>query len=188
MSDPHAMICSNQTGAEMSLLFSAHGTQREHAASNPRKAVMGVRGFIRRGRVPTGVMSLVVLLAGLMTACGSSTHVSTGSGASCASLSPSKYLKSAQVAFLGTMLAGPSVKPGGQSVLVSPARVRVTHYLKGSGPRIVSVATAVSHGNVVNAEGIEPRVGEHWQIYTSSRSIPYQTSTCDGSVRTNASS
>jgi hypothetical protein len=80
------------------------------------------------------------------------------------------------------MLPGPTVNLGGQQVLLSPARLKVTRYLKGSGPAIVSVITAVSRaGGTVNEEGIEPQPGQQWKIYTPSRHIPYQTSVCDGS-------
>jgi len=135
-----------------------------------------------RGRPTTGIALLLPLTA-LITACAGSAHVSTGGEAACASLSAAKQLASAQIAFLGTMLPGPTVKLGSQQVLLSPARVRVTRYLKGTGPAIVSVTTAVSHaGDTANAEGIEPQPGQQWTIYTSSRHMPYQTSICDGSA------
>jgi hypothetical protein len=86
------------------------------------------------------------------------------------------------VVFVGTMLAGGAANLGGHSVLVSPARVRVSHYLKGAGPHVVSVATGVTGGgHVVSEDGIEPRAGQQWTIYTRSPRMPYQTSLCDGS-------
>jgi hypothetical protein len=84
--------------------------------------------------------------------------------------------------FVGTTLTGSTVILGGRSVLLSPARVRVSHYLKGAGPHVVSVATAVTGGgHVVSEDGIEPRAGQQWTIYTRSPQMPYQTSMCDGS-------
>jgi hypothetical protein len=83
------------------------------------------------------------------------------------------------------MLPGSTVNLGGQRVLLSPARLKVTRYLKGTGPAIVSVTTAVGRaGDTLNAEGIEPQPGQQWKIYTPSRHMPYQTSICDGSVPT----
>jgi uncharacterized protein with von Willebrand factor type A (vWA) domain len=82
--------------------------------------------------------------------------------------------------FVGTMLAGRTADLGGRRILVSPARVRVIRYLKGSGPSVVSVATGVSAGGVVNEDGIEPRAGQRWAIYAMTLRRPYQTSICDG--------
>ena len=130
---------------------------------------------------------LSLLVAALTVACGSSSHVSSenssdeSSGGVCASLSPSRYFAGARVVFMGTMLAGRTADLGGHRVLVSPARVRVTRYLKGSGPDVVSVATGVTRdGSVVNEDGIQPLAGQHWKIYTRSQRMPYQTSVCDG--------
>jgi hypothetical protein len=140
-------------------------------------------GINRARRRPTTGIALLFPLMALMAACAGPAHVSTGGGASCASLAPAKQLAKAQIAFVGIMLRGPTVKLGGQQVLRSPARVRVTRYLKGTGPAIVSVTTAISHaGDTANAEGIEPQPGQQWAIYTSSRHTPYQTSICDGST------
>ena len=69
-------------------------------------------------------------------------------------------------------------------MLASPARFRVARYLKGSGPPVVTVQTALTvKGDVVIAEedGIEPQVGQRWMIYTTSLRMPYQTSECGGS-------
>jgi hypothetical protein len=59
---------------------------------------------------------------------------------------------------------GPSAGSAG-AVLVSPAHFRVLLYLKGSGPRVVTVQTALTtRGNTVAAieDGIEPRAGQRW--------------------------
>jgi hypothetical protein len=137
----------------------------------------------RARRRPSAGIALLLPLTALMAACAGPARVSTSGDAACASLSPAKHLASAQIAFAGTMLPGPTVKLGGQQVLRSPARVRVTRYLKGTGPAVVSVTTAISHaGDTANAEGIEPQPGQQWTIYTPSRHMPYQTSICDGST------
>jgi len=92
----------------------------------------------------------------------------------------------ARVVFDGIMLPGPTVPHG---LLTSPARVRVIHYLKGNGPAIVRVETGSRHdpdGAVRGGEGIAPRAGERWRIYTQGRSQPYPTSVCAGSTRIGA--
>ncbi len=78
-------------------------------------------------------------------------------------------------------MAGPTAQIGGRAVLVSPAKVRVSRYVKGDGPKVVRVVTGVVSANVVNAEGIEPQAGQRWFIYSMSKSAPYETSICDGS-------
>ena len=123
-----------------------------------------------------------VSAAVLIGACGASSQGS--SGGSCAALSPAQDFARARVVFLGTMLPGPTADLGGASVLVSPARVRVTRYLKGGGPGVVTVVTGLTSGSVVNEEGIEPQIGQLWKIYTLPGRMPYQTSICDGSKPT----
>ena len=54
----------------------------------------------------------------------------------------------------------------------------MVRYIKGSGPRTVKVATAVTitnSGVTVAEDGIEPQVGEIWKIYTGSRQQPFDT-------------
>jgi hypothetical protein len=82
---------------------------------------------------------------------------------------------------MGTMLAGPTAHIGGKDLLVSPAKVRVSRYMKGHGPKVVRVLTGIQSANTVNAEGIAPRVGQRWLIYSSSNAAPYATSICAGS-------
>jgi hypothetical protein len=68
--------------------------------------------------------------------------------------------------------------------------MRVSHYLKGSGPRIVMVQTAVEpsgDGVAVSAEGIEPLPGQRWRIYSGSARQPLATSVCSGSRRLGSS-
>jgi hypothetical protein len=64
--------------------------------------------------------------------------------------------------------------------------MRVERYLKGHGPRKVRVDTAlriVPGGITGGSEGIEPKAGERWKIYTDSRRQPFATSVCGGSRR-----
>ncbi len=114
----------------------------------------------------------------------------TGVGASCAVISPAAQFASAQLVFVGVMLPGPTVRVGGRRVLGSPARMRVTRYLKAHGPRTVRVDTAVtidSHGITGAEDGIEPQAGQRWKVYTQSRHQPFDTSICAGSVRVTSS-
>lgn len=86
--------------------------------------------------------------------------------------------------FDATMLAGPVKLLASARVLSSPARVRVTRYLKGHGPRTVQVQTAVTpsaNGVTVNADGIQPQAGQHWRIYSDRSRQPFPTSVCAGS-------
>ncbi len=92
----------------------------------------------------------------------------------------------AQVAFNGVMLPGPAVSTGQGDVLTSPARVRVVRYLKGGGPRVVTVLTGVRRAagsDVISAEdGIEAVAGQRWRIYATTSTMPYDTSVCSGSA------
>lgn len=125
---------------------------------------------------------LALPLAAGIISCGSSSHGSSAgsSAGSCAAGTQAGYLAGARVVLLGAMLPGRAVDLGGHRVLLSPARVRVIRYLKGYGPRVVSVVTGVTSGNVVSEDGIEPVAGQHWKIYTESQRMPYQTSICQG--------
>jgi hypothetical protein len=112
--------------------------------------------------------------------CANSSPHDSSSG-DCAKVSPAKYLAQAQVAFTGIMMAGPTTQIDGRTVLVSPAKVRVSHYEKGGGPEIVQVVTGVVSANTVNADGIQPRIGQRWRIYSPSKATPFDTSICAGS-------
>lgn len=118
--------------------------------------------------------------ASAMVSCGNSS-AQVSSSNECARVAPSKYLSEARVAFIGTMMAGRTVEVANGSVLLSPAKVRVSHYLKGHGPKVVRVVTGVVSTSVDNAEGIEPQIGQRWIIYSPSRSAPYDTNVCNGS-------
>jgi hypothetical protein len=81
------------------------------------------------------------------------------------------------------MMAGDAVQFGDRPVLLSPAKVRVTRYLKGGGPRVVLVRTAAESADAGNGEGIEPQAGQRWLIYSPSKSSPFDTDVCAGSRR-----
>jgi hypothetical protein len=90
----------------------------------------------------------------------------------------------ASVIFEGVVMPGPVATVGGHSVALSPARLQVTHYLKGDGPTIVMVSTGVSGKNgvvTVTEDGILPIVNQTWKIYATSVGQPFQTSICAGS-------
>lgn len=109
---------------------------------------------------------------------------STAVTASCVMATPAEQLKQARAVFDGTMLRGPVVVLGKTRFLSSPARARVSRYLKGTGPRVVRVQTglrAVRNEVIGNSEGIEPRAGERWRIYSDSARQPFATSICSGS-------
>jgi hypothetical protein len=136
-------------------------------------------GHLRRVTAALSILPLTTIAA-------CNTPASSGSGASCAGpASPSAYLAWAQVAFVGVMLPGPTVPAGPGDVLLSPARIRVDRYLKGGGPRIVTVVTGVSKsGDEVTgaSEGIMPLAGQRWRIYAMTKTMPYDTSVCSGSA------
>jgi hypothetical protein len=107
----------------------------------------------------------------------------TAVAASCAAVTPAQQFAAARLVFVGVMLPGPTAEAG---VLGSPARMRVERYLKGHGPRIVRVITAlrIEPGGVAGgSEGIYPKAGERWKIYADSRRQPFATSVCGGSKR-----
>jgi hypothetical protein len=145
-----------------------------------------VTGHLRRTAA-----ALSLLTATTIAACSSSGGASTGEGASCAAGSPPAYLASAKIVFVGVMLPGPTVSMAQGNVLTSPARVRVVRYLKGDGPRVVTVVTGVSKngsGVAVSEDGIQALAGQRWQIYVTTGKMPYETSICSGSAPLGASS
>jgi hypothetical protein len=109
-----------------------------------------------------------------------------GTAASCGGLTPSQQFAAARIVFEGEMLSGAAVSDTNR-ILASPARVRVERYLKGSGPAVVTVLTAIKTVNagavLVTEDGIRPHAGERWRIYASPASEPYSTSICLGSHR-----
>jgi len=116
---------------------------------------------------------------------GNGTSGTVTGAASCAAMSASAYLAGARAVFIGTALGGPTAEAGSAgAVLLSPARFHVIRYLKGSGARVVTVQTALTRSGSTMAaseDGIQPRAGQRWKIYTTSLHMPYQTSICGGS-------
>jgi len=142
-------------------------------------------------RCRRGSFALVALLA---AGCGSSHHgggdppqPATGhtvSAVSCAGLSPAQQQRRARVILTGTMLPGPTAVVNGHPSLATPARMRVTRYLKGRGPGTVDVMTAAAGAGArtrVSEDGIAPRAGERWEILSTSTREPLSTSVCLGS-------
>jgi hypothetical protein len=155
---------------------------------------------VRNGSMTAAFRLAVALVgAGALAACGAVGETggkATGAGAgaresnqiegvaaSCAALTPAQQFKAARVVFDGTTLNGPTVRFDGRRVLSSPARVRVSRYLKGHGPAVVRVETgsaAAPGGVVVNEDGIQPVVGQRWRIYADMSRQPFATSICSG--------
>lgn len=129
----------------------------------------------------TAFALVVVASAG----CASPDSVHTSSGGQCAGGGgPSAFQSAAHVVFVGLMLRGPTVHTPKGDILVSPASMRVIRYMKGNGPKTVTVQTAISRvgdTTTMNAEGIQARIGQRWRIYATSSAIPYRTSICAGS-------
>ena len=134
-----------------------------------------------------GARELLISLgiAAAIAACGGSATPTTvkGSAASCAGLTPARQLAAARVVFVGRFLQGKTAALDGLNVLISPARMRVGRYIKGHGPGIVRVDTAISPGGAIEEDGIEPQAREAWRIYATSLRQPYSTSICIGSRR-----
>jgi len=144
-----------------------------------------VTGHPRRLAAALSLLAAAALAATGLTACGSPGGTQSSEGASCAAESPSVQFASAQIVFVGVMLPGPAVQMGQGDVLTSPARVRVERYLKGGGPPVVTVITGVTSnasGVTVAGEGIQATAGQRWKIYTTSSTMPYDTSVCGGSA------
>jgi hypothetical protein len=70
-------------------------------------------------------------------------------------------------------------------VLASPAWIKVSRYLKGHGPDLVQVQTALASVGGVDRfaeDGITPSAGQRWKIYSGSSRSPFATSACAGSA------
>jgi hypothetical protein len=109
-----------------------------------------------------------------------------GTAASCVGLTRRQQFAAAKVVFDAVMLPG-ATAPGTDGILASPARARVGRYLKGTGPAIATVQTAITTlpggAERVSEDGIRPHAGERWRIDASSTTQPYATSICLGSRR-----
>lgn len=114
----------------------------------------------------------------------------TSSAASCAGGTGAQERAHARLIFDAIALSGRSAPQSG--TLLSPARFRVSRYLKGHGPTVVMVQTAVTagarDGEYTEAEdGLRPHVGQRWRIYGQrTRSGVITTTICAGSRRLTA--
>jgi hypothetical protein len=103
--------------------------------------------------------------------------------ASCIKATPEQKSDFAETVFEGVALPGPAV----DGVLITPARFQVSRYLKGDGPDVRLVATALqrsARGSIgYGSEGILPGAGEHWRIFAGPafRGKTLGTSICSGS-------
>lgn len=123
----------------------------------------------------------------LISGCGGSSKSANAietRGASCAAVSLKQDMKHARLVFDGKLLRGQTALVGSSSILTSPARVEVFRYLKGHGPKVVRIQTAVTRrdgGTTVGEDGIQARAGERWRIFTDGNTQPLPTSMCSGS-------
>ena len=100
----------------------------------------------------------------------------------CPGISEARALAEADLVFEGVAQAGPAAANG---LLATPARFRVTNYIKGSGGTIVSVAGGPRTEGVgflsLPSAGVPARAGEGWVIYAKGDSGGVvETSTCYG--------
>ncbi len=108
-------------------------------------------------------------------------QVASSSGGACAKVSDEQNFDEAGLVFRATAMDG-DMRGG---TLLSPARFRVSEYLKGTGPDEVLVATAVL-ADAESSEGIRPAPGEVWEIYADVSDSDLSdgvvaTSVCSGS-------
>ncbi len=152
----------------------------------PGCRVRGERNRIAVSLIATAIMSLMCACGTSAGATSSESNGTSAVAASCAGLSAREEFTAAKLVSDGTMLPGSTVQEGQRRVLSSPARVRVSRYLKGRGPRVVRVQTGSTHtgsGVTVSGEGIQPVAGQRWRIYADRSSQPLTTSVCSGSRR-----
>lgn len=155
-----------------------------------RRTVPGFRSMLARACLAAAAALAAAGCAGTSPAAPSSVVTSgtvvQGTAASCAGLNRSQQLAAAKVVFDAVLLPG-ATAPNTRGALASPARARVERYLKGSGPAVVTVQTAIETlpggATRVTEDGIRPHAGEHWQIDASGTTEPYATSICLGSRR-----
>lgn len=103
--------------------------------------------------------------------------------AMCLPATDAERLAAANIVFEGLVVRG----------LYSPARLKVLRYIKGSGPRELSVETGSMKnrdGTITSSSvGIRPHPGETWLIYgLGTRKGAVVTSSCAGSRRLSAQS
>jgi hypothetical protein len=120
--------------------------------------------------------NLLLILASLAA----SAVLASAAQASCIPMTAAQQRARADVIFNGLALEGPTA--------TGIQRLRVTRYLKGSGPRVVRVNTmsirrADGSGSTTSVS-LVVRAGQKWRIYGrgSARKV-LRTSLCDGSRR-----
>ena len=130
----------------------------------------------------------MTVIAGLITCIFSIIGSTVPASASCVFTPLDVAFRFSKVVFVGRALPGPTVGGSGPGslFLVTPARVRVDHYVKGSGPAEVKVETGVistSGGRFSMLEdGIFPRAGDWFVIYfNETKNGVIQTSGCSAS-------
>ncbi len=144
-----------------------------------------LRGEVRKRLTGAAMAGSMVAVAVVVITCGPTT-----AQASCVGLTRPQQRAAAKVIVVGTMLPGPFKRVRNRRVLLSPARMRVTRYLKGSGARTLEVQTGVRVNNdqiEMIEDGILPSAGQRWEILSASSRPPLQSSTCLGSRRLPAS-
>lgn len=125
----------------------------------------------------------VILISGCGGQSKSANRIDPGA-ASCAALSLKQEMRHARLVFDGKLLRGQTALVGSSLALTSPARFEVLRYLKGQGPKVVRIQTAVTRrqsGTTVSEDGILARAGERWRIFTDGNTQPLPTSMCGGS-------
>src|SRR5688572_27298201 len=91
-------------------------------------------------------------------------------GAACAPQTARQQSERALVILTGVVETGP----------ITPARVRVETYEKGTGPAAVDVDTGI-YEDAAFGESIAPRPGERWRIYGDWHEGKLVTGACYGS-------
>lgn len=171
------------SGCETSQLLTKRAAQGASAAAWPvgRIRQFGRAQFRNPGHRPMRerMASVAVLVMSSVALAGCSGMGGASRQASCA-----VGTVSAPVIFEGEVLPGPTGSVGGSPVVLSPARVNVIRYVKGTGPGTVTVATGATGGAgavTVIEDGILPGVHQFWEIYATTAGQPFQTSICAGS-------
>jgi hypothetical protein len=139
---------------------------------------------MRAGSLIAAAVAVALLAAGCGGTSAAAPEVVTGASASCAATTPAQNVARARLVVLAEALPGPTVNLGTHKVLTSPVRMRVVRYVKGHGPTIVSVRTALTKtasGVAESEDAIQPIAGQLWKLYLTGRHPPYQTSICGGS-------
>lgn len=90
-------------------------------------------------------------------------------GASCIGFTPD-FERSLPFVVEGVFLDGPTAPHPSRRPLITPARFRVTKYLKGIGPGEIAISTNYNEqGDPLSGSvaPIQAEAGEHWRLYFS---------------------